>query len=98
MKQLLLVVAFLSLALQSAADVPYNAWWQKANRYYQQKQYDSAAYYYEKLSGLNPENEVIYYNLGNTYYRYRKNWPLPRVPSVGPARRVLHPGGVRHRR
>ena len=58
--------------LNGFADVPYNAWWQKANRFYQEKNYDSAAAYYTKLAKLNPENPEIFYNLGNTYYRLNK--------------------------
>jgi tetratricopeptide (TPR) repeat protein len=45
------------------------ALWQKANNFYQQKQYDSAANVYESLALSKPANAELYYNLGNTYYR-----------------------------
>lgn len=67
-----LLVSFLFSAFASIASVPYNAWWQKANSYYQDKNYDSAAFYYEQLSEQHPDNAEVYYNLGNTYYRLNK--------------------------
>ncbi len=42
--------------------------WQNANRFYQQKQYDSAVVYYEKIAVLQSSNSALYYNLGNAYY------------------------------
>jgi len=53
----------------------YNAWWQKGNDFYGKKEFDSAAFYYEKLTVLNPLDAVVYYNLGNTYYRLNKIGP-----------------------
>ena len=50
----------------------YNDQWKKGNTFYQQKQYDSAAFYYEQIASLKPVNTDIYYNLGNTYYRLNK--------------------------
>ncbi len=47
----------------------YNAIWGKANRYYQARNYDSAAILYERLAQDEPANAQLYYNLGNTYYR-----------------------------
>ncbi len=46
--------------------------WQKGNSFYQQRQYDSAAWYYEQISAAKPGNAEVYYNLGNTYYRLNK--------------------------
>jgi tetratricopeptide (TPR) repeat protein len=60
-------ILFLYTLLIIAA--PTNNWWQKANDFYQLKQYDSAASYYEKLAAQKPKNAVLYYNLGNTYYK-----------------------------
>ncbi len=51
------------------AAIPYNQYWKKANGFYQQKQYDSAAYYYEKIAAAKSQNAELYYNLGNAYYR-----------------------------
>ena len=53
----------------------YNAQWQKGTIFYQQAQYDSAAYYFEQIAALKPQNADVYYNLGNTYYRLNKIAP-----------------------
>lgn len=46
--------------------------WAKANAFYQQKNYDSAAVYYEKIAAGRPRQAAVFYNLGNTYYRLNK--------------------------
>lgn len=74
MKQLICFLLVL-LSFGAHADSSYDAWWQKANTLYQQKQYDSAAVYFEKLAALKPEEAVVYYNLGNTYYRLNRIGP-----------------------
>jgi tetratricopeptide (TPR) repeat protein len=45
---------------------------QRAQALYQQKQYDSAAYYYEQLLARAPATASLYYNLGNAYYKSNK--------------------------
>lgn len=72
MKRIGLFIILIFAALKGFADVPYNGWWQKANAFYQYKQFDSAAAYYEKIAALHPENAVVYYNLGNSYYKLNK--------------------------
>ena len=47
----------------------YASWWQSGNNHYQQKNYDSAAYYYNLIAVEEPADPEVYYNLGNTYYR-----------------------------
>jgi len=74
-KTLFILFAFLFGSLLCKADSPYNTWWQRANNFFQQKEYDSAAAYYEKISALAPQDAVIYYNLGNSYYRLNKIGP-----------------------
>lgn len=54
----------------SAADYKQN--WKKATEYYSHKEYDSAAFYFERVAVLNPQNPELYYNLGNSYYRLNK--------------------------
>ena len=66
--RLLVVTAILFLNITSFAS-PYNKWWDEGNRFYNQKQYDSAAYYFEQIATLKPQDAAVYYNLGNTYYR-----------------------------
>lgn len=48
--------------------------WQKGNTAYQQKQYDSAAAWYEQVVKQQPI-ATVYYNLGNAYYRANKIGP-----------------------
>lgn len=67
-KLLLFLLILLTYTISFAAD-SYNSWWQAANKFYAQKEYDSAAAYYEKIAAQNPNDATVYYNLGNTYYR-----------------------------
>ena len=53
----------------------YNTQWQKGISFFQQMQYDSAAYYFEQIAAVKPQNAEVYYNLGNTYYRLNKIAP-----------------------
>lgn len=66
-KQLTFTLLILTLCIQALA--AGNATWDKANKFYEQKEYDSAVYYYKQLSKTAPRNAEVYYNLGNTYYR-----------------------------
>lgn len=65
----MLTILFLYASLGCVADVPYNIWWQRANKHFETKNYDSAAVYYEKLASLQPDNAEVFYNLGNAYYK-----------------------------
>lgn len=58
--------------MRAIAAAPYDIWWQRANGLYTQKQFDSAAYYYEKIAASEPGNAEVYYNLGNAYYRLNR--------------------------
>jgi tetratricopeptide (TPR) repeat protein len=69
MKTFRVLLLLLFIAFRSGADIPYNGWWQKANRFYSVKQYDSAVAYYGKIAAVNPANPEVYFNLGNSYYR-----------------------------
>jgi tetratricopeptide (TPR) repeat protein len=76
MKNLLLIPAILcASALQCIAVPDYNNEWLKGTVFYDQKLYDSAAWYFEQIAALKPNNAEIYYNLGNTYYRLNKIAP-----------------------
>ena len=72
--RLLVLTAILFLHTSSFAS-PYNKWWDEGNRFYKQKQYDSAAIYFEKIAALKPQDAEVYYNLGNTYYRLNEIGP-----------------------
>src|SRR5579875_3894304 len=65
----IIILTILCTDLKSFAADTYNNLWQKGNNYYQQKQYDSASYYYEQIAVRQPQNADVYYNLGNTYYK-----------------------------
>lgn len=65
---LVLLVAFFACFQTNAAGTE-NLYWKKANLFYEQKQYDSAAFYYEQIVRLQPHDAHVYYNLGNAYYR-----------------------------
>lgn len=67
----LLLISCIAVFLFSFANAKEDSslWWQKGNEYYKQKNYDSAAVFYQKIADLQPGNAIIYYNLGNTYYR-----------------------------
>ncbi|HYD21641.1 MAG TPA: tetratricopeptide repeat protein [Flavipsychrobacter sp.] len=69
--RLLLVAAILFFNINADAS-PHDKWWEAGNRFYSQKQYDSAAFYFEKIAALKPDDAAVYYNLGNTYYRLNK--------------------------
>ncbi len=71
-KTLYISAVFTLIGLQSLAIADYNAQWQKGTAYYQQKQYDSAAFCFEQIAAQKPQNAEVYYNLGNTYYRLNK--------------------------
>jgi tetratricopeptide (TPR) repeat protein len=67
----ILIVVLLGNSVQAFADIA-ELNWQNANKFYQQKQYDSAVVYYEKIATLKSSNSALYYNLGNAYYRLNK--------------------------
>jgi hypothetical protein len=69
-----LLLLLLSCTVSFAAP-KYEAWWQQANKHYELKNYDSAAYYYEQVAALKPADAVVYYNLGNAYYKLNQVGP-----------------------
>lgn len=85
MNKLVALLILSIVCIKASAAPPYSAWWDKAGNFYKEKQYDSAAYYYEQIAALKPADAAVYYNLGNTYYR---------LNLVGPAvlnyERALH--------
>lgn len=71
----IITVLFIFCSAPSFAATDYNQYWQKANNFYEQKQYDSALFYYEQIAAAKPVNATLYYNLGNAYYRANKVGP-----------------------
>ena len=69
--------------LAAAAD--YKQLWRNGTNAYLQKQYDSAAAYFEQVAASKPANAELYYNLGNVYYR------MNRIPhAILNYQRALH--------
>jgi tetratricopeptide (TPR) repeat protein len=58
-----------------ADDAAMKNLWQKANAFYNQKAYDSAAYCFEQIASQHPAEAEVYYNLGNTYYKLNRIGP-----------------------
>ncbi|MBD3321028.1 MAG: tetratricopeptide repeat protein [Chitinivibrionales bacterium] len=67
----ILIIIVLLCAVNVPA-APVEQWLQKANAFYEKKNYDSAVVYYEKIIDSGIRNSDIYYNLGNAYYRQRR--------------------------
>lgn len=65
---LLALIALFPSTMLKAADM-LNEAWKKGNAFYQQKEYDSAAHYFEIIAAAKPADATVFYNLGNTYYR-----------------------------
>ncbi|XZF14102.1 tetratricopeptide repeat protein [Chitinophagaceae bacterium MMS25-I14] len=72
MKKTIAIIIFLLTNLGAFAAADNNMLWQKANNLYQQKQFDSAAQYYEQIAAQHPQEAKVYYNLGSAYYRANK--------------------------
>lgn len=68
-KQLPLTFITVLLCISAFAKGNYASVWQKGNSAYQQKKFDSAAYYYNQIAEQEANNAEVYYNLGNTYYK-----------------------------
>lgn len=69
MKRNWLCFLMLWLAGWANASLPVQDYWQKGNKYYQEKNYDSAASYFQQLAAQNPDAPEVYYNLANSHYR-----------------------------
>lgn len=84
MNRITAIVALLLLAV-TGRGAEWQQQWKKATDYYLQKQYDSAAHYYELVAATKPHNAEVYYNLGNTYYRLNRI-----APAILNYERALH--------
>ncbi|MBC7554747.1 MAG: tetratricopeptide repeat protein [Taibaiella sp.] len=72
MKKIFLICHILFIVVSGYAADNNGTIWSRGNAFYKEKQYDSAAVYYEKLAALKPANAEVYFNLGDTYYRLNK--------------------------
>lgn len=75
MKRIVVIIVCLLMPLLSMS-ADFAALWKSGTNAYLQKQYDSAAYYFEQVAASKPHNAELYYNLGNVYYR------LNRIPQA----------------
>ena len=72
-KKLLQIIPILiTLILSDNFATPVDLWFEKANTYYENKAYDSAVVYYEKILESGFRGSDVYYNLGNAYFRLNK--------------------------
>ncbi len=73
MKRILLLLIFIIVIVKisAIADI-ISEDFKKANKFYYEKQYDSALVYYKKIENTNIINPYLYYNLGNTYFKLNK--------------------------
>lgn len=73
MKKIFFILSILLISILSHAELPNNnQYWKKANIAYQQKQFDSAIFYYGKVLKIQMHNSIVHYNLGNAYYKSNK--------------------------
>jgi len=93
MNRIAAILAFVMLSLTAIA-TNWQDNWKRATSLYIQKQYDSAAYYYEQVAALHPHNAEVYYDLGNTYYRLNRIAPAvlnyERALRVDPGHQDAH--------
>jgi tetratricopeptide (TPR) repeat protein len=73
-RQIILAILLLLATVSRGADAT-GYQWQRATALYDQKEYDSSASYFEQIAKLKPANAVVYYNLGNAYYRANRVAP-----------------------
>lgn len=62
----------LLLGMNSYCAAQASSLWQKANSYYQQKQYDSALSCYRQIAATGKVNAGLFYNTANAYYRLNR--------------------------
>jgi tetratricopeptide (TPR) repeat protein len=72
MKKVLFTLFFGLLMSKGAFSAPVNMWFEKANSFYSEQKYDSAAHYYEKIIESGFESSTVYFNCGNAWYRLKK--------------------------
>lgn len=70
-RSLTVMIGILLLA-GTAKSAPVDEWFDKANQYYINEQFDSATVYYEKIVESGISNYAVFYNLGNTCFRLKK--------------------------
>ena len=69
MKIISTILCFVCCAMASYAAESSEQIWQKANGAYQQKQYDTAVFYYQKILQQEPANADVHYNIANAFYK-----------------------------
>ncbi|MBP7460945.1 MAG: tetratricopeptide repeat protein [Candidatus Delongbacteria bacterium] len=67
---LILCISIIFFSIRSSAQTSSAAsFLLKADQFYEHGQYDSAAYYYERILSQDISDSRVYYNLGNTYFK-----------------------------
>ncbi len=71
-KYLFIILVFFCTLFVAGANGSDETLWGNANKFYTQKQYDSAGYYYAQLLKKYPQNAAVQYNMGNVCFRLNK--------------------------
>ncbi len=69
MKPIFLLWILLAQTLWSYATSNQEATWQQANKAYESKDYQQSVTLYGQLLAQNKDNDMLYYNMGNAYFR-----------------------------
>ena len=65
----LILILFVSLSSSLFAKEDMNAIWLQANKAFEKKEYATAVLWYQKIADTKPQNAIVYFNLGNAYYK-----------------------------
>jgi len=65
----ILISVILSIIASSLYSQDFNAYFNKANNYYLNNQFDSAITYYELITNAEHASFEVFFNLGNAYYK-----------------------------
>lgn len=68
-KRITLPILLALFTVSMLYSAPLSFWFDKGNGYYEEKKYDSAVVYYEKVITEGMENTALFYNTGNAHFR-----------------------------
>jgi tetratricopeptide (TPR) repeat protein len=68
----LMLLAVLLIVPAASIAAPVDHWFERGNDFYARQQFDSAVAYYEKIVAAGATSPIVYFNLGNAYFRQKK--------------------------
>jgi tetratricopeptide (TPR) repeat protein len=71
----LILTFFMTVAYAFAADIPADTLWKNANNHYSAGNYRESAQLYEQILNEHGESALIYFNLGNAYFKQNMQGP-----------------------